>query len=445
MADNVTIPASGTGTATPVVATDDVAGVHYQKVKLDVGGDGASTPVNGTIPVSGTVTVTEPVSVDDNGGSLTVDGSVSVTGVLQQETLTSTGTLGVLDATVALATTRAALVGVSVSGTWVGTIYFEATRLDTPVWFQTSAATYDGTISSETTSNSDFTVPVLGYKQVRVRMQAYTSGTATIEMVAIPNAPGMVVGANGEILDVFPNLDPSLSVADGFTGSLIQTKSAIFLNGGAGQDLRQWSTAEQLTDTDDGIYTGAVAPVMWNGTKFSRLQGNTTNGLDVDVTRIAAGDNNIGNVDIVTVPADPFGGNADAASATGSMSAKLRFIAATGIPVTSLPALAAGSANIGDVDVLTLPKSGTATLTNVSDTATSTTLLSANAARLGASIHNDSTVVLYVKFGTTASATSFTVKMAADAHYEVPFGFTGRIDGIWASDASGAARITEFT
>lgn len=55
---------------------------------------------------------------------------------------------------------------------------------------------------------------------------------------------------------------------------------------------------------------------------------------DVDVTSIAAGDNNIGNVDIVTVPADPFGVNADAASATGSISAKLRFIASTGIPIT---------------------------------------------------------------------------------------------------------------
>lgn len=39
-------------------------------------------------------------------------------------------------------------------------------------------------------------------------------------------------------------------------------------------------------------------------------------------------------VDVVTVPADPFGANADAGSATGSISAKLRFIAATGIPIT---------------------------------------------------------------------------------------------------------------
>ena len=32
------------------------------------------------------------------------------------------------------------------------------------------------------------------------------------------------------------------------------------------------------------------------------IPGDATNGLDVDITRIAAGDNNIGNVDIVTMP-----------------------------------------------------------------------------------------------------------------------------------------------
>lgn len=56
MADNVTIPTTGSGTATPVIATDDVASVHFQKVKLDVGADGATDPVakdvTGKIPVT---------------------------------------------------------------------------------------------------------------------------------------------------------------------------------------------------------------------------------------------------------------------------------------------------------------------------------------------------------------------------------------------------------
>lgn len=87
----------------------------------------------------------------------------------------------------------------------------------------------------------------------------------------------------------------------------------------------------------------------------------------------------------------------------------------------------------------------TAVLANTNDAATSATLLAANAARKGAIIYNDSTVYLYIKFGATASLTSFTHKMAPDSMYELPFGYTGKIDGIWASDASGAARVTELT
>lgn len=60
MADNVELNA-GTGGAT--IAADDVGGVHYQVVKLDVGGDGASAPVSNS----------NPVPVSDAGGSITVD------------------------------------------------------------------------------------------------------------------------------------------------------------------------------------------------------------------------------------------------------------------------------------------------------------------------------------------------------------------------------------
>jgi len=88
--------------------------------------------------------------------------------------------------------------------------------------------------------------------------------------------------------------------------------------------------------------------------------------------------------------------------------------------------------------------SSTATLTNVAGSASSVTLLASNANRLGATIVNDSTAILYVKFGTTASSTSYTVRMTLNAYYEVPFGYTGRIDGIWTV-AAGNARITELT
>lgn len=115
------------------------------------------------------------------------------------------------------------------------------------------------------------------------------------------------------------------------------------------------------------------------------------------------------------------------------------------VDVLTLPALPAGTNNIGDVDVLTLPKSASAAITSVNDTATSTTLLSSNASRLGFSIFNDSTEILYVKFGTTASSTDYNVKLQPQGYFEDAFRYTGRVDGIWANDASGAAKIAELT
>jgi len=85
-----------------------------------------------------------------------------------------------------------------------------------------------------------------------------------------------------------------------------------------------------------------------------------------------------------------------------------------------------------------------ATLSNVASSATNVTLLASNANRKGAAIYNDSTSILYVKFGATASATSFVVAMAASSYYEFPQPvFTGVVDGIWAS-AQGSARLTEI-
>ena len=82
---------------------------------------------------------------------------------------------------------------------------------------------------------------------------------------------------------------------------------------------------------------------------------------------------------------------------------------------------------------------------NVSVAASSTAVLAANPGRLGATIWNDSAVVVYVDYsGGTASATSCSVKMAADAYLEIPYGYTGAITHIGAS-ASGTLRVTELT
>jgi len=95
---------------------------------------------------------------------------------------------------------------------------------------------------------------------------------------------------------------------------------------------------------------------------------------------------------------------------------------------------------------VTLRTCANAVQTSVASTAGSKAILAANAARRGAIIQNTSTDVLYLLFGggTADTTVTHTVRLASNAYYEVPFGFTGAITGI-SSGTNGAANITEFT
>lgn len=95
---------------------------------------------------------------------------------------------------------------------------------------------------------------------------------------------------------------------------------------------------------------------------------------------------------------------------------------------------------------------GTSVLSNVSESLASVTLLASNASRLAFEIDNDSDGVLLVKFGATASATSYSYEvMPRDKFSTAILGvnYTGRIDGIWRTTpgTSGhtAARVTELS
>lgn len=118
---------------------------------------------------------------------------------------------------------------------------------------------------------------------------------------------------------------------------MADTAVAITAGTGTNVDTRTEATNgnhRQVVVLGDPATNAGVAPV------------DVTNGLSVTLTtaipagtaaigKLAANSGvDIGDVDVTTVPADPFGVNADAASATGSISAKLKFIASTGIPVT---------------------------------------------------------------------------------------------------------------
>lgn len=202
--------------------------------------------------------------------------------------------------------------------------------------------------------------------------------------------------------------------------------------------------------------------MLWDGATWDRGKGDSTDGALVnlgannDVTCTQSGTWNIGTVTTVTTVSTVTAvttitnavtvvGNAAEDAALSGNPVRTGVRASRAVP-TSMSA-------DGDVVTpwadregrqVTKQQSGTGTQTSVSGSASNVTLLAANTQRLGASIYNDSSATLYVRFQATATTSNFSVKMFPDDYCEVPAGYTGIIDGIWSS-ATGSARVTEYT
>jgi len=177
------------------------------------------------------------------------------------------------------------------------------------------------------------------------------------------------------------------------------------------------------------------------------IGGDATNGLDVDVTRLpalVAGTANIGDVDIASAP-------------TGASAIQIQGPAADGAAVVGGPVRIGGKDGSGNTqDILTdisgnlstkELRAGTSTRSQVADSATDAQILASNTSRLGAAVYNDSSAILYLGVGTTTVTTSnYTCKLFPNGYFEVPAGFTGELRGLWATDPNdGGAKVTELT
>lgn len=229
--------------------------------------------------------------------------------------------------------------------------------------------------------------------------------------------------ARGKSLLIGAVLDDTAptSVTENQAGYLRMSSARRLLVDGSGvtQPVSGTVTVTEPVSVDDNA--GSLTVDAADGTVFVRSSAAAT--FPVNVGRVSGNVTSVGS------------GTVD----TGTQ----RVILATDQPVIPV------SDNGGSLTVdgtVSVAKAGTGTTTQVADTASSTTLLALNANRLGASIVNDSSARLYIKAGTTASSTDYTVSLLQHDVWEVPAGYTGRIDGIWATDpGDGAARVTEYT
>ncbi|WP_017317115.1 hypothetical protein [Mastigocladopsis repens] len=89
-------------------------------------------------------------------------------------------------------------------------------------------------------------------------------------------------------------------------------------------------------------------------------------------------------------------------------------------------------------------KSTKVTATNITASPNSVILLKANQNRKGATIWNECPVTLYIDLTDRVALNAFTTKLMPGSYYELPFGYTGSIAGMWEVAAEGFALIREF-
>ena len=256
-----------------------------------------------------------------------------------------------------------------------------------------------------------------------------TGGSALISGIGRKEAT-LGVSINGAVTGATPTLTYTLAEVDPVNGTTLMTLP------GNSVTLGPFNGTGQTNYTQVISYTGAML-LTWTVT-------GTFAGVDSWVTSkdqsLTFGLNAAYQTLPVSVIAMDANSNAQVVGPT-----------AAGSTATTNPVLMAGVDSTGTIRTVKVDPLGrldnqapTGTVTNVNAAIATTTLLNANTSRAGAIIFNDSTSVMYVKFGATASTTSYTTQIGAKGYYEIPYTYTGRVDAIWAS-AVGAARITELT
>lgn len=221
MADNTTLDP---GVGGDTIATDDVGGVKYQRVKLDGGGDGLTEPLPGT-------------TADGLLVNLGANNDVTVSGVstaAKQDT--GNTSLASIDGKITAVNTGAVVVASSALPTGAST----AARQDTG---NTSLATIAGAVSGTEMQVDVLTMPTVTVQATNLDIRDLTSASDSVAVVGTvaddattPGAPVMV----GGMAKSPDGTDPgSVSAENDVARSITDLNRRIFVNHNHPRTLRK--------------------------------------------------------------------------------------------------------------------------------------------------------------------------------------------------------------
>lgn len=202
-----TVPVSVSGNVTVVQPTGSNLHTVIDSGTVTVSNFPATQPVSGTVTanqgtspwvVSGSVTTTGltqaqlETELDEKFGDLgqkTMAGSAPVvlasdqTGINTFLDKNAVGTISAINTGVTISTNGCSTVYANITGTWVGTLFFQGQDGDGN-WNTAIAISEGNGLYNFTTSNAPFIIAVAGFTQFRVFATAWTSGTANITLNA---------------------------------------------------------------------------------------------------------------------------------------------------------------------------------------------------------------------------------------------------------------------
>jgi hypothetical protein len=229
------------------------------------------------------------------------------------------------------------------------------------------------------------------------------------------------------------------NLANVVTTDLYSTSSAVKVTGGDGQGVLLGGLS--ISGFPENVYEGGAIPVRG------------LDGMDVPISGTVAVSN---SVTIASLPA-LVAGTAQIGSVTASISGTIPISISSvtvgnSVTIASLPALVAGTAQIGSVtasisnSVVTFyPLQGTTvTNSNFTSTTASTTLVSAVAGREVLTVFNEGAGNLHISPGATCTTAAYQVRLLAGDYWECPAGQLSLAHtAVFAT--AGTARVTEVS
>lgn len=319
--------------------------------------------------------------------------------------LTGTGKLNALNATATVALTGEQNVAMQLlAGTLVGTIVPEfsvdgGTTWITGYWIDPTNGAVSSNIvfGSNNTAQTRLFAGVGGASNARVRVSAYTSGSAIADMRAsfMNSGYDLYAGAIGST-----TLPPLMKQI----GGVVTTSAPTYTNNTI--NTFSLTTAGALRVDNSGV----TQPVSGTITANQGTANSLANAWTTQITDTTNGPVAVKAASTAAVAADP----------------------------ALVVAISPNNSIITD-------KSSSANITSVAGSVTNTSILASNSSRVSATIYNSTNKTMFLALGPTASTTAYTVQIFASSYWELPVSYTGAISAVWASGVSGNALVTELT